>query len=73
MVDEYRRLFQEFHTKRVNLLWRGSTDGFDAAEFRRRRDDRTKTLTLILDTDGTVFGSFTAVKLEAPKESEIQR
>jgi hypothetical protein len=48
--------------KRWTVLWRGSRDGFTAKEFHRRCDGHANTLTLILDTDGNVFGGFTPVK-----------
>jgi hypothetical protein len=56
IVSEFSPLFQEFHAKRFNLLWRRSRDGFGAAEFHRRCDGRANTLTLILDTEGNVSG-----------------
>jgi hypothetical protein len=37
IVDEYPRLFKEFCAKRFNLLWRGSRDGFGAAELHLQR------------------------------------
>jgi hypothetical protein len=51
--------------KCFNLLWRGSRDGFTAEEFHRRCDGRANTLTVILDTDGNVFGGFTPVEWES--------
>jgi hypothetical protein len=50
-------------------LWRGSRDGFTAKEFHRRCDGRANTLTLILDTDGNVFGGFTPVEWESRTKS----
>jgi hypothetical protein len=51
--------------KTWTMLWRGSRDGFTAAEFHRRCDGRANTLALILDTDGNVFGGFTPVEWES--------
>jgi hypothetical protein len=51
--------------KRFNLLWRGSRDSFTSEEFHRRCDGHANTLTLILDTDGNVFGGFTPVEWES--------
>jgi hypothetical protein len=65
IVGEYPPLFEEFRAKRFNLLWRGSRDGFGAKEFHRRCDGRANTLTLIVDTDGNVFGGFTSVEWES--------
>jgi hypothetical protein len=65
IVGEYPQLFDEFRAKRFNLLWRGSRDGFTAGEFHRRCDGRANTLTLIVDTNGNVFGGFTPVEWES--------
>jgi hypothetical protein len=48
------------------MLWRGSRDGFGAAELHRRCDGCTNTLTLISTTKGNIFGGFTPVKRESP-------
>jgi hypothetical protein len=64
-------LYEEFSTKRWALLWRGSRDGFSATEFHRRCDSRANILTLILDTDGNVFGGFTPVKWEPRMVAEL--
>jgi hypothetical protein len=47
------------------MLWRGSRDGFEAQEFRRRCDGHASTLTVILDTEGNIFGGFTPMKWES--------
>jgi hypothetical protein len=47
-------------------LWRGSRDGFEAQEFHRRCDGHSNTLTVILDTEGNIFGGFTPVEWESP-------
>jgi hypothetical protein len=65
IVSEFPPLLDEFRMKSFNLLWRGSLDGFTAKEFHRRCDGRANTLTLILDTDGNVFGGFTPVEWES--------
>jgi hypothetical protein len=49
----------------LTLLWRGSRDGFGAAEFHRRCDGRANTLTVIVDIDGKVFGGLTPVEWES--------
>jgi hypothetical protein len=64
IVSEFPPLFDEFRMKRWPLLWRGNRDGFTAEEFHRRCDGQANTLTLILDTDGNVFGGFTPVAWE---------
>jgi hypothetical protein len=65
IASDFPPLFKGFRRKRFKLLWRGSRDGFTAQEFQRRCDGRAKTLTLIADPDGNVFGGFTPVKWES--------
>jgi hypothetical protein len=65
VVSDFPRLFDEFRGKRFALLWRGSRDGFRAGDFHGRCDGRANTLTLILDTEGNVFGGFTPLQWES--------
>jgi len=44
-----------------SLLWRGSRDGFNAAEFHRLCDGQASTLTIIKNTEGFIFGGFTSI------------
>jgi hypothetical protein len=67
IVSKYPPLFDEFCAKCFNLLWRGSRDGFGAGEFHRHCDGRANTLTLIVDTNGNIFGGFTPVEWESHK------
>jgi hypothetical protein len=67
IVSGFPPLFEEFRGKCLNLLWRGSRDGFTAQEFHLRCDGRANTLTLIEDTNGNIFGGFTPVKWETDK------
>jgi hypothetical protein len=64
IVPNILLLFEEFWVKHFKLLWQTSGDGFGVAEFRRGCDGHAKTLTLILDTDGNLFGGFTPVECE---------
>jgi hypothetical protein len=59
-------MFDQIRTKRFYLLWRGSQDGFGVRDFHSRCDGHPNTLTLILDTDGNVFGGYTPVEWESP-------
>jgi hypothetical protein len=58
-------IFDEFREKQFTLLWRGSRDGFGAYDFHNRCDGHPKTLTVILDTKGNIFGGFTPVEWES--------
>jgi uncharacterized coiled-coil protein SlyX len=66
IVASLPSLLDEFRGKRFVLLCRGSRDGFGVQDFHGRCDGRANTLTLILDTDGNVFGGFTPLQWESP-------
>jgi hypothetical protein len=65
IISDFPEIFAEFRGKYFEILWRGSRDGFRAREFHRRCDGHANTLTVILDTEGNVFGGFTPVKWES--------
>jgi hypothetical protein len=67
IVPDFPKLFEDFKRRTFTLLWRGSRDGFGAADFHNRGDGHPNTLTVILDTDGNIFGGFTPVFLIAMK------
>jgi hypothetical protein len=58
ILAAFPALFVEFGEKPFDLLWRGSRDGFQVGDFHRRCDGHGNTLTLILDTNGNIFGGF---------------
>jgi hypothetical protein len=70
IVSNFPPQFEEFSVQRFALLWRGSRNGFNAKEFHRRCDSRANTLTLILDTNGNIFGGFTPVKWDSTGSSK---
>jgi hypothetical protein len=65
IVSSFPPLFDEFRGKRFVLLWRGSSDGFGAEDFHGRCDGHANTLTLVLDTDGNVFGGYMPLQWES--------
>jgi hypothetical protein len=68
IVCSFPAIFAEFRHKRFSLLWRGSRDGFGARDFHNRCDGHANTLTVILDTNGNIFGCFTPTEWESRKE-----
>jgi hypothetical protein len=70
ILSEWPEIFTEFRRKHFTLLWQGGLDGFGASEFHSRCDGHRNTLTLILDTDGNIFGGFTPVEWESREWSE---
>jgi hypothetical protein len=65
IVPVFPELFEDFKEKQFDLLWRGSRDGFGARDFHSRCDGHANTLTVILDTNGNIFGGFTPVEWES--------
>jgi hypothetical protein len=62
IVPEFpTQLLRDFRKKRFRLLWRGTRDTFSANQFHSRCDGRSNTLTIIMDSSGSVFGGFTPV------------
>jgi hypothetical protein len=68
IVPDFPKLFEDFMKKQFTLLWRGSRDGFGARDFHGRCDRHPNTLTVILDTNGNIFGGFTPVEWESPSK-----
>ena len=48
-------------TNHFELLYQGTRDGFGASDFHRACDNRGKTLTLIKNSSGHVFGGFASI------------
>jgi hypothetical protein len=65
IVPDFPELFAEFKHKKFTLLWRGTRDGFRASDFHSRCDWHANTLTVILGTDGNIFGGFTPVEWDS--------
>jgi hypothetical protein len=65
IISHFPALFGEFDAKRFTLLWRGSRDGFGARDFHGHCDGHANTLTLIEDTQKSIFGGFTPVEWES--------
>jgi hypothetical protein len=61
IVTECPVIFGRFRAKEFRLLYRGSRDGFGAANFHTRCNGHRHTVTLILSTDGWIFGGYTPV------------
>jgi hypothetical protein len=61
ILKTYPSPLRQFSSKKWTLLYRGSRDGFHAANFHKKCDSCANTVTLILSTNGCVFGGFTSV------------
>ena len=55
---------------RLELLYRGSRDGFAASAFHGRCDNKGSTISVIQDTNGNVFGGFSDVPWSSPSPYE---
>jgi hypothetical protein len=68
IISDFPEILAEFREKHFNILWRGSYHGFSSYIFHRLCNDHTNTLTVILDTNGNIFGGFTPTKWESGYE-----
>jgi hypothetical protein len=64
IVCQPATLFAELQGKRFTLLWRGTRDGFGALDFQGGGDGHASTLTILEETERTIFGGFTPVNWE---------
>jgi hypothetical protein len=55
------KIINEFHMDEWKLLYRNSVDGLGTQTFHSKCDNHTNTITIILTTDGFVFGGFTPI------------
>ena len=51
--------------KNIKLLYRGSRDGFKAADFHNKCDNKGETLTIIKSSDDFIFGGYTEINWES--------
>jgi hypothetical protein len=65
IVSNFLAIFAEFRGRRFSLLWRAILDDFKGKAFHRQCDVDASTLTVILDTDGNIFGDFTPAAWES--------
>jgi hypothetical protein len=65
IITELPRAFALFNGKRSQLLWRGTRDGFRAADFHAKCDGHQNTLTIVRDDKGNIFGGFTPLAWES--------
>ena len=52
------------------LIYRGSEDGFTAAVFHKKCDQKGPTLIIIKSDKGKIFGGFTDIDWNSPYEDE---
>ena len=60
------KLFEWCGTNEFELLYRGTKDGFGANDFHRACDNKGKTLVLIKNTNGHIFGGFATIPWASP-------
>jgi hypothetical protein len=56
---------KQFETRKWNLLYRGSRDGFRGSDFHEKCDDQSNTVTVILTTKGFIFGGFAPISWDS--------
>jgi hypothetical protein len=65
VISEFPSLFSEFAGRVFRLLYRGSRDGFGAANFHEKCDGHANTLVVIQDRNRYVFGGYTPLEWES--------
>jgi hypothetical protein len=61
ILKEMPQILKDFETKTWQLLYRGTRDGFGSADFHTKCDKQSNTVTIILTTNGSIFGGFTPI------------
>jgi hypothetical protein len=69
IISSTPKIFSVFGGKRLELLYRGSRDGFGAAAFHDRCDGHPNTVILISSTNACIFGAYTPVAWNSSGES----
>jgi hypothetical protein len=62
ILSEPPMIFSQFYGSELQLLYRGTRDGFKSADFHRCCNGHSPTLTVVLDTDGYIFGGYTPLR-----------
>jgi hypothetical protein len=71
-ISNFSEIFTEFQEKSFSLLWPNNRDDFDAFEIHDQCDDHPDTLTVILDPNENIFGSFIPMECELWVWPEMQ-
>jgi len=58
---------------KLELVYRGSRDGFTAAVFHEKADDRGDTVTVVKTTTGRVFGGYTNIPWSNSASQNMQK
>jgi hypothetical protein len=61
ILPVFPKILDEFDGQSIRLLYRGSQDGFSSDDFHRCCDNISDTLTIILTTNGSIFGGFSSI------------
>jgi hypothetical protein len=61
ILSSFPPILKEFEGKTWRLLYRGTRDGFRSSNFHTKCDGQSNTLTVILTTQGYIFGGFSPI------------
>jgi hypothetical protein len=73
LIDSLPSIFDEFSGKQIQLLYRGSRDGFGSKDFHSRCDGFSNTLTLIESCKGNIFGGYTPCAWDSTTGSKFDQ
>jgi hypothetical protein len=68
IVKAFPTVLNEYRTCQWRLLYRGSRDGFASSQFHGKCDNVSNTITLIITTDGFIFGGFTPLAWDSSSQ-----
>jgi hypothetical protein len=72
IVETIPSIFTNFDTKSWRLLYQGTRDGFGSSNFHSKCDQQSNTVTIILTTDGYIFGGFTPIAWDGPPSGSLR-
>jgi hypothetical protein len=70
IVSSFPSVLKDLQDKQWELLYRGSRDGFGGKNFHEKCDGQSNTITMILTTEGFIFGGFTPIAWDSSNSSK---
>jgi hypothetical protein len=70
ILEERPEIFSIFGSKRFELLYRGSRDGFGSSVFHKRCNGKSGTVTIVQTAKGFIFGGYTPLAWRSPDRGQ---
>jgi hypothetical protein len=65
IIDNIPSMISEIAGKRIELLYRGTRDGFASSSFHSKCDHQSHTITIVETTKGMIFGGYTPISWDS--------